>query len=74
MREENFSGEGQHVRQIALGVGDLVDIEEDGAGDVLLEIFGARVLAVAGHVPGGIDDDDVGRIELGRELVGLGQP
>jgi hypothetical protein len=62
------------VRQIALGVGDLVDIEEDGAWDVLFEILGPRVLAVAGRVPGGIDDDDVGRIELGRELVGLGQP
>ena len=36
------------MRQIALGVGDLVDVEEDGAGNMLLEIFGARVLASPG--------------------------
>ncbi len=62
------------MRQVALGVGNLVDVEEDGAWDVLLEILLSRALAVARHVPGGIDDDDVGRIELGRELIGLGQP
>ena len=31
------------MRQVALGVGDLVDVEEDRAGNMLLEIFGARV-------------------------------
>ena len=62
------------MRQLALGVGNLVDVEEDRPGNMFGEIFGVRVLAFARHVPRGIDDDEVGRIELAFELVGLGQP
>ena len=62
------------MRQVALGVGDLVDVEEDRARNMLFEIFGVRVPVLARHMPGGVDDDEIGRIELGREFVGLGQP
>ena len=59
------------MRQLALGVGDLVDVEEDGAGNVLGEVLGAGVPAFIGHVPGGIKDHEIGRIELAGELVGF---
>ena len=62
------------MRQLALGVGDLVDVEEDGAGNVLGEVLGAGVPAFIGHVPGGIDNDEIGRIELAGEFVRFGQP
>ena len=58
--------------EAALGVRDLVDVEEDRAGDVLFEIFGVRVAPVARHMPGRIDDDEVGRVELAGKLIGLG--
>ena len=35
------------MRQLALGVGNLVDVEEDRPGNMFGEIFGVRVLAVA---------------------------
>ena len=62
------------MREPALGIGDLVDVEEDRAGNMLGEIFLMRVPVLGRHVPGGIDDDEVGRIELAGKLVGLGQP
>jgi hypothetical protein len=62
----------QHVGQGALGVGNLVDIEEHGARNMLLEIFLPRVAPIARHVPGGIDDDEIGRLKLAFEFVGLG--
>ena len=63
----------QHMGQVALGVGDLVDVEEQRARNMLREIFGTRVPALGRHMPGGIDDDEVGRIELAGELFGLSQ-
>ncbi len=60
--------------QGALAVDDLVDVEEDRAGNMLGEIFRARILAFARHVPGGVDDHKIGRVELALELVGLNQP
>ena len=60
------------MREIALGIGDLVDVEEDGARDVLLQIFGIGVTSLARHVPGSVDNDDVGRVEFAGKLLGLG--
>ena len=74
MREENFSGGGS-IWGSGLLVSAISSISKKmRAGNVLGEIFGLRVLAFARHVPGGIDDDEVGRVELAGELVGLGQP
>src|SRR6185295_11056471 len=50
------------------------DIEEQSAGNVFLQIFGPRILAFAWHVPGGVDDHEVGSAEFTGELVGLDQP
>ena len=61
-------GRGQHMGQIGRGIGDAVDIEEDRAGDMAGEIFGLRVAAGTGHVPAGIDHDQIGIAQM------LGQP
>ena len=49
-------------------VGDIVDVEEAGAGDVGLAVFGLAILAGAGQIQAGIENADVGRLQA------LGQP
>ena len=44
-------------------VSAFVDIEEDRAGNMLVQVFLVRVPVLGRHVPGGIDDDKVRRIE-----------
>ena len=43
MRLANLVGRGQHVRQRRRLVGDVVDVEEQRAGDVLHQVFGLGV-------------------------------
>ena len=74
MREENFSGGGS-IWGRGLLVSAISSMSKNSApGNMLCEIFVARVPAVARHMPGGIEDDEVGRIELAGELLGLDQP
>ena len=69
---------GQHMRQAARRVGNLVDVEKDRARDVPGEILGARVAAERRKIPGRIDDDEVGRADFvgklcrGREVAFAG--
>ena len=49
------------------------DVEEDGAGDVLGLIFGARVAAGAVHEQAGVDHPKIGRAKLGLQPVGRNQ-
>src|SRR5690242_15507947 len=59
--------------QGTLGVGDLVDVEEQCAWNMLGEIFDMSVTTFARHVPGGIENDEVGCVKLAGELFGLNQ-
>ena len=59
--------------QVALGVGDLVDVEEQSARNMLRKILGTRVPGLGRHMPGGIEDDEVGGMKLAGELFGLNQ-
>ena len=56
------------------GVGDGVDIEEDGAGNVRGLVFGARIALAAGQVPAPVEDDEVGIVEMVGEPVGGDEP
>lgn len=49
--------------------GDLIEIEESGAGDAHLEPFLAWLAGRVGHVPGRVEDGDGARLEP-AELVG----
>ena len=57
------------MRVGALGIGNLVDIEEHGAWNVLGKIVVATLPVLGRQVPGGIDDDEVRRFELALKLV-----
>ena len=60
-------GRGQHVRQVGVRIGDLVDVEEDRTRDVGgLEVV-AALLALRGHVPGGVHHLRVGIGQMARE-------
>ena len=69
MREENFSGDGSICGQPALGIRHLVDVEKDRAGNMFGEIFLMGIPVFGRHTPRGIDDDQVGRIELAGKLI-----
>ena len=68
MREAKLLRPRQHVRQVGVVIGDVVDVEEDGAGDAALGVERFGVARIVRHEPGGVDDADVGRVEP------LGQP
>src|SRR6185312_11249859 len=61
-------GAWQHVRQVAVGIGELVDVEEHGARYVAGLIFDAAILALRRQVPAAVDDAQI------RCLQMLGQP
>ena len=63
----------QHVGQAAGGVGDLFDIEEDGAGDVMLVVLGAGIAVGAGQEVCGIDHPDIGCAQMLGQPVGADQ-
>ena len=55
------------MRQVRAVIGDLVDIEEDRAGNVARDIFLMRVAAFAGHMKRAVDDGEIRRAEIVRE-------
>ncbi len=63
----------EHVRGRIVRIGDLVDVEEDRAGDVRRLIFRPRVAAGAGQEQGRVDHAQVGRAQLGCQPVGRNQ-
>ena len=54
----------QHMRQVGLGVGDRVDVEKHRAGNMAGKIFRAGVAPGRRHMPGGVEDDEIGRVEM----------
>ena len=64
----------QHVRERALAVGNLVDVEKDGARNARLEVFLIGVPPRARQMPRGIDNDDVRGREMGGEPFCGDQP
>ena len=67
-------GGGQHVRQRRLLVGEVVDVEEQRAGNVLGEILRLGVAARGRQMPAAVEDEQVGGIEMLGEPVGLDDP
>lgn len=67
---DELLGRRGHVRQRRAAVGDLVDVEEAGGGDVGGGVFGPRVAAGGRHVPGGVEHPQVGVAQMGGEPVG----
>ena len=61
---------GQHVGQRAPRVLDLVDVEEDGPGDVGLQVLGPGVAPDDGQIPGGVEDAQIGLAKVRREPLG----
>src|SRR5258708_26079026 len=59
--------------QGARGVGDLVDVEEDGARDMLLVVFGPRAAVLHREVIAGVDDPEVGVGQMLGEPGGADQ-
>ncbi len=59
---------GQHMRQAGAFVGDGVDVEENRAGNVARQIFGAAVALGGRQMPGGVHDRQPRRAEM------VGQP
>src|SRR5690606_22799836 len=55
-----FGRRGEHVGQVCRVIGDVVDVEGAGAGQVARAIFFLRVATGIGHVPAGINEDEVG--------------
>src|SRR5262249_52241380 len=66
-------GRGQHVRQRTRGVGDLVDIEEHRARNVLIGEFRLRVALLCRQIERAVDDADVGRIDPFGQPLGADQ-
>ena len=64
---------GQHVRQRARGVGDLVDVEEHRAGNVLVGELRLGIALLRRQVERAVDEADVRRVEVGRQPVGADQ-
>src|SRR5262249_31344007 len=58
----------QHVGQRGVGVGDLVDVEENRARNMLDFIFGARIPALIGQEVGCIGHPEIGIVQM------LGKP
>ena len=54
--------------QVLIVVGDQVDVEEHGAGNVLHAEFGRAGASGIGQMPGGVDQTEIGIAELGREF------
>ena len=54
------------MRQGAILVADIIHIKENCAGDMGFAIFGFRITALIGQMPGGIDNADV----RGGEMFG----
>src|SRR5690606_26380336 len=71
-----IGGRGEHVGQVGIGVGNAVDIEEDRAGNMPIQIFGLGIAGGIGHVPAGIDHDEAGIVQMvsqpGRRDEGRG--
>jgi hypothetical protein len=61
----------QHVRQRARRVGDLVDIEEHGAGNVLLHELGLGIALLRRQVERAVDDPHVRRQSVLTRASGL---
>ncbi len=53
----------QHMRQIGGFVGDAVDVEKHRARDVALDIFRVGVAPRRRHMPGGVENDEIGLVE-----------
>ena len=62
---------GQHVREVRAVVGNLIDIEEDRAWDVVQFEFAARIKAFVGEVPRGVHDTDIRCRDMLGEPFGL---
>jgi hypothetical protein len=60
----------QHVRRRIGRVRHLLDVEEDGAGDMLGLKFGPRIARVAGQEQSGVDHLQVARAELPLQPFG----
>ena len=58
----------QHVGEVAADIADPVDVEEFGAGDVLVPVFGAGIAAGPRQVEAAVEHPDVRVVEV------LGQP
>ena len=63
----------QHMGQGVLAVGDLVDVEEYGAGNVPGFVRGACVAVLRRQGSRGVDDADIGRLEVGGQPFGADQ-
>jgi hypothetical protein len=60
-RRRHHMGQGRILRR------DRVEIEEDGTGNVPVEVLLARVALLRGQVPGGVDDHEAGLSEARGE-------
>ena len=60
----------QHVGKRARGIGEIVDIENLRPRNMAFQELGPGIALHGGQVPGGIDDGDVGRIQMGFEPFG----
>ena len=61
------------MRQAAVTVGDVVDIEIDGAGNMVFGIFRFAVPPGVRQMPRAVDDAYVGGVEPGRQPGGVDQ-
>ena len=68
-RHELLDGR-HHVRQLGAIVADIVDVEIARAGNVGGGIFRLRIAVGPGQEPAGIEDAQVGILEMGRQPVG----
>ena len=64
----------QHVGQVRLFVAQIIDIEEERAGDVLGQVFGLGVPAGGRKMPGGIEYDEIGRFEVRCKPIRIHDP
>ena len=64
----------QHVRQGRLVVGDVVDVEEQRARNVLGQVFGLGVALGGRQVHRAVEDDEARGVEVGGQPLRLHQP
>ena len=64
MRLANLVGGRQHVRQRRVLVGDVVDVEEQRAGDVLGRYSALAIALGGGQMHGAVENDEVRAVEM----------
>ena len=69
-----LDGGREHVRQRRLLVREVVDVEEQGAGNVAREVFGLGVTIGGRQVPACVEHDQIRGIEMRGEPIGIDDP